>query len=426
MSASSLKSLRFLRNNLTPTEALQPRSHLVNEYHWTSDRVIFRASGEPWDPFVGNIDSDPVMKAVILWHEQVDPWMQLKMRRGLRALRDRPALVWGSLFSGSDVFLRFIRKLERYWSRFLDKIPPSVAAFQCEANAQKQEFLSEQHGDCQFMFAEVASLLEVRVRELKWGGFHPVPSVEAVSAGFSCASRSKANSASAGNVGCVQKGTEKTGLTFQYLLNFIKRRLPKIILLENLEELSAGGEESDTNFVLDELRKLGYTVEAVLIDATKYGSRARHVRLFFVALRAVPQPSLKLNLFKSALSDMEIKSKPFSLDDFLCADEALLQLEWEGPFPRIPSAKEGCSYQDHHEDEFIRNKWQYPPSDALLAEELGSNLSPLYQREKEVCFILNRLFPMGKDIEVAGPSSRISILKFVTAPVLLELWAVEG
>ena len=153
-----------------------------------------------------------------------------------------------------------------------------------------------------------------------------------MTAGFSCKSRSKANAKSSANLGCVREGTGEAGTTFAFLRDFVHRERPSLVILENVCELSEGGDASDTRYVCQTFEALEYACSAFEVEALEYGSLARRSRLYFVAFAGI-QNACRLATLRSTLNDMQLADNRFTAAHFL--------------EPSLNGADSVCSEQGH-------------------------------------------------------------------------------
>ena len=71
-------------------------------------------------------------------------------------------------------------------------------------------------------------------------------------------------------------------------MDYIRKVLPLIVILENLEDLMEKSSESvmsDCDWIITKLQDLGYVCKAFVIDCTEYGSRVARKRLFLVGFK---------------------------------------------------------------------------------------------------------------------------------------------
>ena len=223
--------------------------------------------------------ADPLMEAAFEWHKRVGPWLRLRMRRGLQHLVDSMlVLSIGTMFSGTDISERLVAKLHKVWRGLLGRdLMPQLFnfVFQCEIDPAKQVWLAEQFPDVPYLFADASTLSQPKALNVKSGQYVQVPSVSVLLAGFSCKSRSKLNSNSASNRGCVREGREETGLTYKCVRSYVSLKKPSLVILENVVELQEGGLESDLNFILDSFSALGDQGEAFEIGGPRLQPRRR-------------------------------------------------------------------------------------------------------------------------------------------------------
>lgn len=120
-----------------------------------------------------------------------------------------------------------------------------------------------------------------------------VPDVFWLMAGFSCKSRTPLSSSSRKNLNCIVRGdtTTETAMTFYSILNFIRRRRPQMLTLENVKQLMAKPDaetQSDCEHITTLLQELNYHVQPCVFDCVHYGSPAVRLRIYFQAWLVEP------------------------------------------------------------------------------------------------------------------------------------------
>ena len=328
--------------------------------------------------------------------------MRIKVLKGIRALcqQNKPATV-GSLFSGTEVTVRTFAKLEKQLDKVLNRSRQQQQIFRpifsCERAPEKQAWIREQLPDLLYLFSEAGQLAQARAYDELSGDFKHVPAVDILTAGFSCTSRSKANNRAAQHKDCVQKGEGETGLTFFYTKKFIVAKKPRVFILENVEGLCEGGEESDAAFIMAELSDAGYAVACFKVEASRYGSMARRLRLYFIGIRQGPNSQHKLELIRGLLEEMALEPGTFLLGDFLL-DPSTLTTSDLPPWPRAGNRKEPA-YEAAHEDAAFQHKIKHPITEADIVAHCGDALLALPWRSRELAYLMHRIHPMPDGVE---------------------------
>ena len=315
--------------------------------------------------------------------------------------------------------------------------------FQCEIDPAKQVWLAEQFPDVPYLFADASTLSQPKALNIKSGQYVQVPSVSVLLAGFSCKSRSKLNSNSASNRGCVREGREETGLTYECVRSYVSLKKPSLVILENVVELQEGGLESDLNFILDSFSALGYQGEAFEIEARHYGSFPQRKRLYFVMCKGPSKMKLQLikgileapclylaprlsfvglelrarrtqrdlrcaRVARSAWQEMQCHSRMLQLDDFLMCETDMLSLQV--PASEAKVAKKESNYERHHEELFLSAEWEWPLSEARFVRDIGPSMLCFSQRAREVVYVAHMKWEMLENVE-AGCFEVLSALR---------------
>ena len=165
----------------------------------------------------------------------------------------------------------------------------------------------------------------------------------------------------------MQKDIEcETHSTFRAIINYIKIAKPMFGILENVKELMQQDQDpptgiSDAEFILRELRSLGYWCEMFVTEASDYGSLARRKRMFivFVGLADSAADGVCCKLWADQLlSCMRIGQLPagFFLDldagddsSESCATQAL----------KKPNSD--CFYKEDHFFKYDKMGLEWPP-----------------------------------------------------------------
>ena len=350
------------------------------------------------------VDLAPVTRAMQAWYAQISPWLQVQLKRALAQLsqHDKPLLV-GTMFSGSDICHHVMRRLQQFWSAELNFAPPPFTfVFQCEIDASKRRFLAEQFPYVPFLFADAATLEQAKAKDEKSNTYVPVPAVDILVAGFSCKSRAKTNNSRSAHKGCVRGGTSETGLTFNYVCNYILRKKPMYVMLENvttLTEMGEGGDDSDAAYIIKWFTENGYAATYFEVDAKEYGSYASRTRLYFVAFRKTHMDDWRLDCCRAMLSEMRLRETLFTVDDFLAPGVVVDQADLQ-PHSSSPGGKKEPLYEVEHAELFLSMGLAWPlREDTFLAEfpEHGKQMLCLTARSREIVYILHKKFAMAHD-----------------------------
>jgi DNA (cytosine-5)-methyltransferase 1 len=153
-----------------------------------------------------------------------------------------------------------------------------------------------------------------------------LPDVELATASFPCNDLSLAGSRHG------LAGTHSSAFWgFMKVLETMGSRRPPLVLLENVAGFLTSHDGNDFRDALEALNRLGYTVDAFMIDAVRFVPQSR-VRLFVVGTRAQASTVEEMSLLQS-------DSRPAALADFIFMNP---DIRWNirrlPPLP-IPEAK---------------------------------------------------------------------------------------
>lgn len=134
---------------------------------------------------------------------------------------------------------------------------------------------------------DIAVVLD-RMEAARGDGFNVVPEFDLLCGGFPCQDYSVAKPAPQA------RGIEgKKGVLWWQILRLVERRLPRFIVLENVDRLLKSPSEQrgrDFAIILACLNDLGYVVEWRVINAAEYGFPQRRRRVFIMAYRVADAP----------------------------------------------------------------------------------------------------------------------------------------
>lgn len=114
-----------------------------------------------------------------------------------------------------------------------------------------------------------------------------LPDFDLLTGGFPCPDFSIANTKRLGLAG-------KRGSLFYYMHRIIEVKKPKCFMLENVRGILNHNNGETFAIILNELRKIGYNVRHVLLDARFFGLAQQRKRVFIVgSLRGLPPPQIQ-------------------------------------------------------------------------------------------------------------------------------------
>lgn len=249
--------------------------------------------------------------------------------------------------------------------------------FTVEKVPMKRKFLEDQFSP-KYSFADVNEIAHHSAVDCLSNTRVVVPWVHFFWAGFSCKSRSRANSQSVRHMNCLQRHDDsaETSYTFDGIMGYVSRVKPRCVILENVIGLqqASPGQQSDADFVLDTLHDSGYVAKLFRFDSADTGSRATRVRLYFVAWLVDGNSKVMKNSIghEQSMNDLEflmeilsatvVGSRPSS--DFLSYDlnvvgehyGLLLDTETSEPVQKTTKVE----WQNEHLDFFREHGLEWP------------------------------------------------------------------
>ena len=193
--------------------------------------------------------------------------------------------------------------------------------FSVEKDVAKRAFLKVQFPAAGAIFCDVQEIGNRMAWDLLSQSQVVVGDCDFFAAGFSCTARSRLSQKSGSTVNGIQNGgNDATSVTWEGTAAYIQKRKPRMVLLENVEELDrSDGPVTDATHIVKLLRQWGYTARVVNVQARDFGSFPTRARIYFLAVLARDDDGLGFRSFMETLQLMHID--PFPLDRFLIGDE---------------------------------------------------------------------------------------------------------
>lgn len=219
-------------------------------------------------------------EAISAQHSNMNTPVEVAYASGLRQFQSaygNQCLV-GSACSGTDVFMKALSYLGEYWKLSYDIDIKFIHEFSVELNQEKQKFITEEMRP-RYLFERVDRMKNDRNIDLLSGETVLIPFVHGFFAGFPCQSRSHENKNASDNKGCCRLGTGTTGSVLAGIVEYIEHHQPLFIMLENVMGLDESDEdgEKDSEFVISELRRIGYPQSGVTkLDSCMQSYMRRH------------------------------------------------------------------------------------------------------------------------------------------------------
>jgi site-specific DNA-cytosine methylase len=340
----------------------------------------------------------PLQRVIRLMHKRLSATVVNALTSNLRLLAKCKHNCFGTLSSGSDVFAVVIRDLAAFWSAEYGITIEIKQAFACESHKVKASFITtnidaDSADAC--VFIDNAKMSGCKAYCSRHDNMCAVPHVRTGGAGFSCQSRSSANNKRTSHVGCVQRGTGKTGQSWVHVREYLEAHRPDSFLLENVPSLgqatSDSVESSDAAFIMKELGRLGYgTVLQIILQARDYGARTSRKRLWWLAVLA-GKPEL-VDLITAIIEQTKIKlAERDPIEEFLLGDGSRELDDAASGDEMVGSKFDSMAYKGEHMELFDAAQLEWP------APRSGQTALPqcnhLDQRAYEVAYFAHHVWP---------------------------------
>jgi hypothetical protein len=200
--------------------------------------------------------------------------------------------------------------------------------------------------------------------------------------------------------GCVAAGSGETGETFQYVQGFVARHRPRLLILENVLELTerVPCEQSDADHIIAWMQGVGYTAEYYIVEASLYGSFAKRSRIYFVGF--MRSQAASIGFVRAVLHESQCPGL-LEVGSFLMTDEDAADAIADVPPNGLRTAKKEPAYESEHEEIFLKNNWPWPLLEkTFVAEFQGEHMLSLPQRARELVFIVHKVYPMPDTVKV--------------------------
>ena len=220
--------------------------------------------------------------------------------------------------------------------------------------------------------------------------------------GFSCVSKSPQSSKRTKFKSCVQEGQGETGVTFDYIFQYIMAVFPVLVILENLKELDYADHDqnlsTDAEYIIKQFNDIGYNcVVKMITSAANCGSRTARIRMFFIC--SLCQPDIAdspMKLGKDLLITMKTPCWPAKR--FLDLSSYVRMMTEPG---KRPSG--GTKYMDEHLEISKACGFTWPPT--IDEQHLVIDYMMMSKRQCEVVYIIHTHFQ--NDVDVQKCESRI-------------------
>lgn len=228
------------------------------------------------------VDHPPLARAIRDWHQGLSTSQLLDMQTTIGALEKRSPLHIGTAFSGTDIIVHLLKTFSECWAELFNSRVQFVSRYACDSDPEVQQFLMNHvlSRDCA-LFQDVEHLARASALNLMTNKVEIVPYADIFVAGITCTDRARASGNAGRMLNCVQTGQGKTGEAGQLVLRAISSLRPEVAILECVDGLAqkdtgkSKQTQSDAEYIVDELRRLGYGASTITTDAADHGSVAR-------------------------------------------------------------------------------------------------------------------------------------------------------
>lgn len=288
-------------------------------------------TGSPWDELLRG--DDPTSREAWKVNDQDDDSLTVFVKQCLSKLsaRERESLadtldfvdgvlLVGSACSGSEIARVTFEEIGRLLKCRVR------SSFTCEKEPWKREWIQHvvepfvaDEGAC--CFGDIETLGGRRAKCERHGRLCEVQSCFAFSAGFSCKSLSKLNTQRRSMTACLQQEIGSSGRTFCGLREYLRSHRPRVLVLENVEELISAGDGGNYTTLMQVLADLDYDAMAMTLKSSDFVSPQRRVRAYVVAFwmhQTSASPRLAVNaarLVKRFAHPAQDLVDNFALDD---------------------------------------------------------------------------------------------------------------
>jgi site-specific DNA-cytosine methylase len=326
----------------------------------------------------------------------------------LSALAGLGVIPVGTVFLGCEVASHVLRAIECAWLVTFGTQVTFETVFMCESDPKKQFFLKKSFPACKLLFTNAAELRKPMALDAITKKKANVPAIFLLILGFLCEEKSPCSSRASSMKSCVQNESGNTGGSFTWIADYIRLCLPKVVVLENMKEMSDG------MCVIELLKSCGYAIAfRMLKQAPDHGSPCQRTGMFFIGIRidrTLGGTNAQHKLSSNELIQLTrllvhcLGVDPWPAELFLDFSEASQQ-EAEPDEGRLAETKtrveKGEAYKHDHYELFPESGLAWPPTIDKSHETMRYRKSK--RREQEMMYYLDKVF--GKD-QVVQPSGR--------------------
>ena len=154
----------------------------------------------------------------------------------------------------------------------------------CDKDKLAQRFLMATRA-CALLVDDAVDMSKGVAKNVRNKTITRIPKSFLTLAGFDCSDNSPQSSNRTKFKKGIQAGVGKSGTTFHNLKEYLISEHPPVAILENVKEIFDGEEdETEGDWIIEQLEALGYVVTVIISKATSLGSLAQRIRAYFICI----------------------------------------------------------------------------------------------------------------------------------------------
>ena len=300
--------------------------------------------------------------------------------------------------SGCDMIMVCLDMLKQVVRAQFGEEFATVHVFSVEKDDAKRAFLKVQFPAAGAIFCDVREIGNPMAWDVLSESQVVVGDCDLFAASFSFTSRSHHRHVD---------GDAAVAVTWRGAAAYIQKRKPRMVLLENVEELDrSDGLVSDATHIVGLLKQWGYTARAIHVQARDFGSFPARLRIYFLAVLARDDDGLGFRSFLETLQVMRIH--PFPLDRFLIGEEVFQRMQEPDEDSEFRLAKRrrtdsSCKFRDEHCSAFRAFGQEWPIDKKTVEPSLACAVRGTTDRMAELIIFCNRQWPFRNDNPMLEP-----------------------
>ena len=287
--------------------------------------------------------------------EQLHEWGRLLQRHALgkhlrRNLRSKRCLSFATMFSGSDLVKikcwQLLSMLHLYLGIVFENV---VWKFSCDIDPLSQAWMLDYMNPTQ-VIGDAAELVLGESRDILSGKMCVISTCDILIASCECADNSTLNSRRKQLRTSVRDRIGKSGRTARFLINYVLRFRPGLVVTENVPEFGSSHGDSHSNLRalvsgFAECRQRSCTGMSQILNASEYGDPVSRRRLFAPTCldntsSGLPAPQPATDLYPQTLELLRTEAP--NISEYILPPKAAAADPWLAnlpPFPDRPCPK---------------------------------------------------------------------------------------